>query len=70
MQPEAPHGGGFGGTRPGEGGGVEFPLSSCTGRRGLCGGTIVWRHAVRESGFSALRRAEYRSRRGEGHAAV
>ena len=38
-------------------GGVEFPLSCCIGRRGLRGGTIVWRHAVRESGFSALRRA-------------
>ena len=38
-------------------GGVGFPLSGCIGRRGLRGGTIVWRHAVRESGFSALRRA-------------
>ena len=38
-------------------GGRGFPLSSCTGRRGLRGGTIVWRHAVREGGFSTLRRA-------------
>ncbi len=34
-----------------------FPRSSCIGRRGLRGGTMVWRHAVREGVFSALRRA-------------
>ncbi len=33
------------------------PLSCCIGRRGLRGGTMVWRHAVREGGFSALRHA-------------
>ena len=100
MQPEAPRGGAFGGTRPGEGGrgvpafllhrqagtarrddslaacspgerfqrftprGVSFParwgggpLSCCNGKRGLRGGMMVWRHADREGGFSALRRA-------------
>ena len=36
---------------------MEFPLSSCNGRRGLRGGTIVWRHADREGVFSVLRRA-------------
>ena len=57
---------GTGGCAAGRGG----PLSCCIGRRGLRGGTIVWRHAVREGVFGALRREEYRSRRGEGHAAV
>ena len=45
------------------------PLSCYIGRRGPRGGTIVWRHAVRESGFSALRRAEYRFLRGGAMAA-
>ena len=38
-------------------GGRGFPRSCCIGRRGLRGGTMVWRYAVRESGFSTLRRA-------------
>ena len=38
-------------------GGRGFPLSCCIGRRGLRGGMIVWRHAVREGVFSVLRRA-------------
>ena len=33
------------------------PLSCCIGKRGLRGGTIVWRHADREGVFSVLRRA-------------
>ena len=37
--------------------GQEFPLSSYIGRRGPRGGMMVWRHAVLESAFSALRRA-------------
>ena len=37
--------------------GRGFPRSSCIGRQGLRGGTMVWQHADREGVFSALRRA-------------
>ena len=50
-------------------GGAGGPLSCCIGRRGLRGGTIVWRHADREGVFSVLRRAEYRFLRGGAGAA-